>query len=181
MAQTTTVGLEEEISGWFAGRVPDGWFLEPPEVAVDREEILVVGRIAEPEFPRRASAAAKSAARSARIQRFREESRDRRIGIALEGEHLWQRKVSWGAVCGDRRELFTTLSVPIMTRLRQAERLVLDTLEDAGVARSRSDALAWCVRLVGTKQEEWLAELREAFQDVERVRARGPQLEEDGA
>lgn len=175
----TTLGLQEEIAGWFAGRVPDGWFLGPPEVTIDREEILVVGSIEEPDYPRKASATAKAAARSARIQRFREESRDRRIGIAIEAEHLWQRKVSWGAVCGDRRELFTTLSVPIMTRLRQAERMVLDTLEDAGVARSRSDALGWCVRVVGTKQEEWLAELRQAFQDVERVRARGPQLEED--
>lgn len=176
---TTTLGLQEEMAGWFAGRVPDGWFLEPPEVTIDREEILVVGRMEEPEYPRKATAAAKSAARFARIQRFREESRDRRIGIAIEAEHLWQRKVSWGAVCGDRRELFTTLSVPIMTRLRQAERMVLDTLEDAGVARSRSDALGWCVRVVGTKQEEWLAELRQAFRDVERVRARGPQLEEE--
>lgn len=178
MAETAVL-LEQEIAGWFAGRVPDGWFTEPPEATIDREEILVVGRIPEPEFPKGTPAAAKAAARSARIQRFREESRDRRIGIAIEAEHLWRRKVSWGAVCGDRRELFTTLSVPIMTRLRQAERMVLDTLEDAGVARSRSDALGWCVRVVGTKQEEWLAELRQAFRDVERVRARGPQLEEE--
>jgi hypothetical protein len=174
----TAVLLEEEIAGWFAGRVPDGWFTEPPEVTLDREEILVVGRIPEPEFPRGSSAAAKVAARSARIQRFREESRDRRIGIALEAEHLWGRKVSWGAACGDQRELFTTLSVPFMTRLRLSERQVLDTLEDAGVARSRSDALAWCVRLVGTKQQDWLSELREAFEHVERVRARGPAVEE---
>lgn len=173
MADTAT-HLEQEVAGWFAGRVPDGWFIEPPEVATDREEIVVVGRVPEPELPRGMSAAAKAAARSARIQRFREESRDRRIGIALEGEHLYGRKVSWGASCGDQRELFTTLSVPVMTRLRQAERQVLDTLEDAGVARSRSDALAWCVRLVGTKQEEWLADLREAFEEVERVRSQGP-------
>jgi hypothetical protein len=181
MAETTaetTTDLEQEIGGWFAGRVPDGWFTEPPEVTSDREEIVVVGRILEPEFPRGASRAAKAAARSARIQRFREESRDRRIGIALEAEHLWGRKVSWGAMCGDRRELFTTLSLPVMTRLRQAERQVLDTLEDAGVARSRSDALAWCVRLVGAKQEEWLADLREAFEEVERVRSQGPAVEE---
>ena len=43
-----------------------------------------------------------------------------------------------------------------MTRLRQPQRLVLDTLVDAGVARSRSDALAWCVRLVGQHEEDWL-------------------------
>lgn len=170
--------MGDEVAGWFGGRVPDGWFTEPPEVRSDREEILVVGRIPEPEHPRGATAAARRAARSARIRRFREETRDRRIGIALEAQHLWNRKVSWGAECGDVRELFTTLSLPVMTRLRLAERAVLDTLVDAGVARSRSDALAWCVRLVGANQEEWLADLRQAFEEVERVRAEGPSVEE---
>ena len=61
-----------------------------------------------------------------------------------------------------------------MTRLRQADRQVLDTLVAAGVARSRSDALAWCVRLVGRNADEWLGKLREAMADVERVRAEGP-------
>jgi hypothetical protein len=178
MCAATSSGVEQEIGGWFAGRVPDGWFVEPPEVVADREEILVVGRIREPTYPRGASAAAKGAARRARIQRFREETRDRRIGIAIEGQHLFGRNVSWGAACGDQREQFTTLSLPVMTRLRLAERHVLDILEDAGVARSRSDALAWCVRLVGTKQEEWLVELRQAFEEVERVRAAGPAVED---
>ena len=67
------------------------------------------------------------------------------------------------------------MSVPVMTRLRQPERSVLDTLVDAGVARSRSDALAWCVRLVGEHTEDWLGQLREAMTAVERVRAEGPQ------
>ena len=165
--------------GWFTGRVPDGWFVTPPEVTADRDEILVVGRVEEPEYPKRASAAAKAAAQDARIRRFREESRDRRIGIALEAEHLFQRKVSWGAECGDVRRLFTTLSVPVMTRLRLRERAVLDTLEDAGIARSRSDALAWCVRLVGTNEEAWLDDIRRAFAEVERVRAAGPAVEEE--
>ena len=174
---TTEADLEERLQGWFAGRIPDGWFTEPPEVENDRDEVLVVGRLPEPEYPRRASAAAKGAAREARIDRFREDSRDRRIGIALEAEHLFDRKVSWGAECGDVRKLFTTLSVPVMTRLRLAERRVLDTLEDARVARSRSDALAWCVRMVGSNLEEWLAHLREAYAEVERVRAEGPQMD----
>jgi len=64
-----------------------------------------------------------------------------------------------------------------MTRLRQAERLVLDTLVDAGVARSRSEGLAWAVRLVGQHADEWLAELRRAMEGVEEVRRRGPQPE----
>jgi hypothetical protein len=174
---TTESELEERLEGWFSGRVPDGWFTGPPEVESDREEVLVIGRLPEPEYPRGASAAVRSAAREARIDRFREESRDRRIGIALEAEHLFGRKISWGAECGDVRKLFTTLSVPVMTRLRLAERRVLDTLEDARVARSRSEALAWCVRMVGTNLDVWLDRLREAYAEVERVRAEGPEVE----
>jgi hypothetical protein len=174
---TTESELEERLEGWFSGRVPDGWFTGPPQVESDREEVLVVGRLPEPEYPRKASAAVRSAAREARIDRFREDSRDRRIGIALEAEHLFGRKISWGAECGDVRKLFTTLSVPVMTRLRLAERRVLDTLEDARVARSRSEALAWCVRMVGTNLDMWLDRLREAYAEVERVRAEGPEVE----
>jgi hypothetical protein len=87
---------------------------------------------------------------------------------------VFGRKVSWGVLCEGRKVMFTTLSVPVMTRLRQAERRVLDTLVDAGVARSRSDALAWCVRLVGQHEDAWLADLREALRRVEHVRAGGP-------
>ena len=70
--------------------------------------------------------------------------------------------------------MFTTLSIPVMTRLRQPERRVLDTLVDAGVARSRSDALAWCVRLVGKNIDAWLEDLRAALRRVEQVRKEGP-------
>ena len=175
---TDLLKAEEEIRGWFGGRIPDGWFTETPDITADREEILIVGRIPEPDYPKGSSAAAKSASRAARIRRFREETRDRRIGVALEAEHLFRRKVSWGAECGDVRRLFTTLSVPVMTRLRMAERAVLDVLVDAGVARSRSEALAWCVRLVGENQEKWLKNLKKAFEEVEKVRAKGPDVEQ---
>jgi len=97
--------------------------------------------------------------------------------IAREAEHRFGRKVAWGVECGERRALFTHLSVPVMTRLRQPERQVLDTLVEAGVARSRSEALAWAVRLVGQHAEDWLGELREAMERVRQVRAQGP----DGA
>jgi hypothetical protein len=98
-----------------------------------------------------------------------------RMRIADEAERRFGRKVSWGATCGDLRLTFTTLSTPAMTRLRMSERRVLDTLVDAGVARSRSHALAWCVRLVADKQDEWLADLRKALEGVEAVRREGPQ------
>src|SRR5437870_13106074 len=86
----------------------------------------------------------------------------------------YRRKVSWGARIGDQEELFTTASVPIMTRLRMPERQVLDTLVEAGVARSRSHALAWCVRLVGQNESEWIAKLKEALTSVQAARAEGP-------
>ena len=75
---------------------------------------------------------------------------------------------------GTPAQIFTNLSVPVMTRLRQPERLVLDTLVDSGVARSRSDALAWCVKLVAANADEWLRDLREAMEAVESVRQQGP-------
>ena len=114
------------------------------------------------------------AAAIGRSRRFREETRDARIEIAREAEHSFGRKVSWGVVCDNYKVMFTTLSIPVMTRLRQSERRVLDTLVDAGVARSRSDALAWCVRLVGEHEDSWLSDLREALRHVEQVRAEGP-------
>jgi hypothetical protein len=169
-----------DVVGWLAGRLPDGWLIGPAEVTVDRDEIIIEGRLASPEVPEADSetdsGAAVAAAEAGRISRFREETREERVRIAREAEHRYGRKVAWGATAGGTTELFTTMSVPVMTRLRQPERSVLDTLVDAGVARSRSDALAWCVRLVGEHTEDWLNQLREAMTAVERVRGEGPQL-----
>lgn len=172
----TTDEAIEQLRGWFSGRLPDEWFSEAPVVVVDREEISVIGRLPEPRTGDGASAGERAAAAAGQVQRFREETRDQRIAIAREAEHRFGRKVSWGVECGDEKTMFTTLSVPVMTRLRQPERRVLDTLVDAGVARSRSDALAWCVRLVGKNADEWLGELREALLHVQRARAAGPQV-----
>jgi hypothetical protein len=162
-----------EVAGWFAGRLPDGWFTGPVELAIDRDEITVVGTLPEPE----AGEGDPAAARAGRISRFREETREQRMAIADAAQARYGRSVAWGATCGETRELFTTLSVPVMTRLRQAERLVLDTLVDAGVARSRSEALSWAVRLVGQHAEDWLGELRDAMASVEEVRGRGPTVD----
>jgi hypothetical protein len=178
----------EQVRGWFLGRLPDGWFTDQPEIVVDREEITVVGELppvrAGDQEPRAAASegaaegdaagAEEDAIAAGRSRRFREETREARIGIAREAERLYGRKVSWGVVSEGRKVMFTTLSVPVMTRLRQAERRVLDTLVEAGVARSRSDALAWCVRLVGEHEDSWLSALRGALRRVEEVRAEGP-------
>jgi hypothetical protein len=167
--------MSTEIQAWFVGRLPDEWFSGPAEVTVDREEITIIGTLTAPETDTEDESSVGAAAAEGRIKRFREETRAHRIEIAREAERKFGRKVAWGARCGSVAEMFTTLSVPVMTRLRQAERRVLDTLVDAGVARSRSDALAWCVRLTGEHTDAWLAELREALRRVEEVRAQGPQ------
>ncbi|MFE9997143.1 hypothetical protein [Streptomyces avermitilis] len=164
----------EKLRGWFAGRLPDDLFESLVEVAVDREEITVVGRIPEPRLTDGASAAEKEAAVQSRVQEFRERTREERVAVAREAEHRFRRKVSWGVECGGERALFTQVAAPVMTRLRQPERQVLDTLIAAGVARSRSDALAWCVRLVQRHTDDWLAELRDSLEHVQRVRAQGP-------
>jgi hypothetical protein len=167
------VGAAAKVRAWFTERIPGDWFAAPPAIQVDREEITIIGALADPSSSGD-SDAERAAAAAGRIRRFREESRSRRIEIAREAEYRFRRKVSWGVTCGPMTEMFTTLSVPVMTRLRQSERRVLDTLVDAGVARSRSDALAWCVRLTGENADEWLSRLRAALRHVEEVRDQGP-------
>ena len=159
---------------WIAGRLPESWFDGDPTVVVDREEITVIGHLAEPEGQESEARA------SGRAARFREETRSERMRIADEAEHRYGRKVAWGVEVGSveapERILFTHIAVPVMTRLRQPERQVLDTLVDAGVARSRSDALVWSVRLVGEHADEWLGKLREAMTKVDDLRAEGPSV-----
>lgn len=166
----------EEVTAWFAGRLPDDWFTGPIEVVQDRDEILVTGTLPAPELDDDATETDRKAAATARIQGFREDTRTHRIKVASEAEAGFGRKVSWGASCGPVSMVFTHLSVPAMTRLRIRERKVLDTLVETGVAKSRSDALAWCVRLVARNEDEWLKNLRDALVAVEDVREQGPQI-----
>ncbi len=160
------------MDGWFAGRLPDAW--GTPEIAVDRDEITVLVTVESPAVE--GSEADVAAAEAGRITRWREDTRDERVAIAREAEHRYGRKVAWGAAAGSSTQLFTHLSVPVMTRLRQPERQVLDTLVSSGVARSRAEALAWCVKLVGEHADSWLGELREAMEAVQKVREQGPSL-----
>jgi hypothetical protein len=176
-----TTEQREKLRGWFAGRLPEDLFEELAELTVDREEITVIGRIPAPRLAEGTSDAEREAAVQGRIQEFRERTREARIEVAREAEHRFRRKVSWGVECGGERALFTHVAAPVMTRLRQPERQVLDTLIAGGVARSRSDALAWCVRLVQRHTDDWLAELRESLEHVQRVRAQGPDTERQDA
>lgn len=164
----------DELRGWFAGRIPDDWFTGAIEVTVDREEILVVGELAEVKAAKGASDGEAAAARESRIDGFREYTRGARMHIAEEAQRRFRRHVSWGVKLDGETELFTTAALPVMTRLRMRERGVLDTLVDAGVARSRSEALAWCVRLVGDNESAWIESLRTALGGVTEARKSGP-------
>jgi hypothetical protein len=164
----------QDIRAWFAGRLPADWTQEAPEITVDDEEVIVKVAIPTPEVPEGSDESSSAEAAAGRMAAWREETREARIAIAREAQQRFGRKVSWGVAVGERSGLFTHIAVPVMTRLRQPERLVLDTLVEAGVAKSRSDALRWCVRLVGKHSEEWLSDLREAMDQVHVVRDQGP-------
>lgn len=153
----TTAEDRAEIEAWFKGSLVDGWYVGEPDIEIDDYEVLVVGTLEAGDLA--AASDQKAVAESARIDTFRRDTRERRIEIASRAEERLGRAVSWGAKVGDTTELFTTASVPFMTRLGMRHRRILDTLVDAGVARSRSEALAWCVELVGRNQEEWLTKL----------------------
>jgi hypothetical protein len=152
--------MSDEIQAFVQAKVPEAWFTGPPAVEADDEEILVLGVLRDDQA----------------VDAFRESTREERIAIAREAESRFGRPVSWGVERDGATTLFTTQSSPVMTRLRLRERAVLTTLIDAGIARSRSEALAWCVKLVERHQADWLAELREALAGVEQVRVGGPSL-----
>jgi hypothetical protein len=162
----------DEIKGWVAGRVPADWFEGAPDVSVDREEILVVGALKQAKVE--GNDDAQKAAAAGRVKQHREDTREKRMQISDEAERRFDRPISWGVKVGDKTFLFTHMSIPVMTRLRQKERQVLDSLVDAGVARSRSEAVAWCIRLVDQHESDWLKELREAMSKVAQVRSGGP-------
>ncbi len=174
-ATSTSTAEPSAITSWFLGRLPAEWTATAPAtITSDREEITVILTVAVPELASDATDADRAEAVIGRISGFREDTRDQRMNVAREAEHRFERKVAWGVTVGDRTELFTHLAVPVMTRLRQPERLVLDTLVAANVARSRADALAWCVRLVGQHTDDWLSGLRTAMEEVDRLRSAGP-------
>ena len=143
---------------WFRTVIPAVWFTEPIVVRSDRDEIVVIGALPPDVDP----------------IGFRESTRAQRVAIATQGEAIFARKVSWGVRSGADTLLFTHLNVPVMTRLRIDERSVLDALITGGIARSRSEALSWCVELVGKHQHDWLQELVDASEAVRKVRERGP-------
>ncbi|WP_194832322.1 hypothetical protein [Nocardia sp. XZ_19_369] len=174
-----------DVPDWFAGRLPEDWFAGPPVIEIDRDEIVVIGELPIPQPEKTpvdaegtAAAATEEVPRATKegaVSRFRESTRPARMQIADEAQRRYGRSVAWGVSVDGERIMFTHLAVPVMTRLRQPERKVLDTLVDSGVARSRADALAWTVKLAGQHAESWLAELRDAMRKVDDLRSEGPQ------
>ncbi|HEY4024920.1 MAG TPA: hypothetical protein VGO86_00710 [Candidatus Dormibacteraeota bacterium] len=97
----------DEIAGWFAGRLPDGWFTGAPSVTIDDGQIVVVGTLTDPVVPEGASEKLRAGAEVGRITRFREATRPHRIHIAREAEHRFELPVTWGATSGSTTETFT--------------------------------------------------------------------------
>ena len=168
------MAVSDDIKGWFAGRIPQGWFSGAPDVRADREEIWVIGTLPDVDLGKDASKEGLEAARQGRIKQFREDTREARMKVAGEAQQQFGRSVAWGVRIGDTEQMFTHIALPVMTRLRLPEREILDTLIDSGVARNRAHALAWCVRLVEKNEQEWLGELREAISKVGQIRQQGP-------
>lgn len=166
--------LEQQFRKWFTEQIPGPWFKGDLEVSADHQEILVVGTLPEPSYNKEQSDDEKKDLRLSKIRNFREDTREQRMEIASKAERLFNRKVSWGVKSGDAEVNFTGLGIPVMTRLRLKERSLLDTLVASGVARSRSEALSWCVALVASKQKDWIDNLKEATKQVREVRRRGP-------
>ncbi|WP_063045771.1 hypothetical protein [Nocardia pseudovaccinii] len=162
---------------WFAGRLPSDWFAGQPVIEIDRDEIVVIGELPAPVSEKEDTPAEEvpAATKEGAVARFRETTRPARMQIANEAQRRYGRSVAWGVSVDGERIMFTHLAVPVMTRLRQPERKVLDTLVDSGVARSRADALAWTVKLAGKHAEAWLEELRTAMRKVDDLRSEGPQ------
>jgi hypothetical protein len=91
------------IKGWFAGRLPDGWF-KGVEVTIEDDQIVVLGTLPDPNVG--STPEEKEGAAAGRIARFREETRGERIGIAQEAEERFKKYVTWGAKLGGTTKRF---------------------------------------------------------------------------
>jgi hypothetical protein len=138
--------LKSRLRDWLGDRLPTEWLAGPAEIDMDREEALVVLPLAE----------------GIDSGSFRQASRDQRIRLAQQAEEAFGISISWGTTTGGERRLFTTVRAAVPVALALPERQVLDGLVEAGVAGDRTEAVAWCIRLVGQHESDWLRDLREA-------------------
>jgi hypothetical protein len=157
----------EEIQRWLQERLPSELCAAPPDVTSYDDELLIT-LTAAPHLALTEDAEAEQAA----IARLREESRPLRMQLAREVQGTVGRPVAWSVRLGASEATFTTRTTPVMTRLNRAEREVLDTLVAAGLAETRSAALAYVVRAFAAEHGVWLAEARQALAEVAKVRGR---------
>jgi hypothetical protein len=161
-----------ELQSWVQERAPVNLLAGPPETTLYEDEVVIVLPLAAAGTDAELPDEERRAAERRLIARRREETRPWRMKLARELQAKLGRPVAWGMRVGESQLLFTTRSAPVMTRLGRAEREVLDTLVAAGVADTRSAALAYAVRAFAAEHIDWLAEVREAIAQVEQVRSR---------
>lgn len=161
----------DELQSWLQSRFPAQLLSAPPEITLYDDEAVVILPI---DAPLDAALAGEERRRAEQqlIFRQREETRPLRMQLARDVQEVVGRPVSWGMRAGESEVLFTTRSAPVMTRLDRFEREVLDTLIAAGIAETRSSALAYLVRAFAMEHGQWLAEVREAIAQVERIRSK---------
>ena len=162
----------EELQRRLQERLPAQLLASAPEISVYDDEVVVLLPIAADSLDSSLPEDEQREAALRLIGRRREETRSLRMQLARDMQEILGRPVAWGMRVGDTTALFTTRSAPVMTRLGRAERDVLDTLVAAGVADTRSSALAYTVRAFAAEHVDWLAEVRAAIEQVEQVRAR---------
>lgn len=178
MSATVAVNQEEqrvkiiEIQSWLQERAPANLLAEPPEIAIYDDEAVIVLPLVTAELDDGLGDEQRRAAERNLIAQRREETRPWRMKQARELQSKLGRSVAWGMRAGASEALFSTRSVPVMTRLGRTERDVLDTLVAAGVADTRSAALAYAVRAFAAEHTDWLDEVREAIAQVDQVRGR---------
>ena len=170
---------DPELQAWLHARLPSSLMVEPPHIKAYRDEIVIMLHLGSPPSSEGDSEQQQSAEQEM-IAQQREMSRPMRMKLAKQLQKRLGKTVSWGMRAGASEMLFTTRTVPVMTRLGRAEREVLDTLVAAGVAETRSSALAYTVRTFALEHVEWLNEVREAIEQVEQVRSRLKLTRRDG-
>lgn len=161
-----------ELQSWLKERLPADLVAGMPEIAIYDDEVIVTVPLATGALGDDLAGDERRQAEQRLIAQRREETRPLRMKLARELQKQLDLPVAWGMRVGGSEVLFTTRSAPVMTRLGRTEREVLDTLVAAGVADTRSAALAYAVRAFALEHADWIAEVRAAIAQVEQVRAR---------
>ncbi len=160
----------EDLQRWLQSRLPAALLAQPPQITLYPDEVLIILHLDAPAPDTNEELQRQN--EQALIAQQREASRPLRMQIAAEIERMLRLSVAWGMRAGSTEQIFTTRTTPVMTRLGRAERDVLDTLVAAGVAETRSSALAYTVRAFAAEHADWLAEVRQAIEQVRQVRSR---------